>query len=93
MGRPLPSVKAIFAESKINAAPSQLSESDIQKTSESDEREKLMRDLDMINLLNTLLPLKPVVKKIKNNKKPSHVTVQDSESEKSETPDNCQMTQ
>ena len=52
-------------------------ESDIEKMSELDVKEKEKRDFALIEQLNTLTPLCPVVKKIKvKNKKNSVVPVQ-----------------
>ena len=83
IGRHLPLVKVIHAESnKIKAIP--------QKTSETDivlEKEKKERDLALINQLNILTPLYPVVNKIKvKNKKKSVVPIvpEVTESEKSD---------
>ena len=77
LGWHLPLVKAIHAESnKIKAVPPKTSEADIEKMSELDVKEKEKRDLALIEQLNTLTPLYPVVNKIKvKNKNKSVVPV------------------
>ena len=49
----------------MKAVPPKMSEADIEKMSELDVKEKEKRDLALIEQLNTLTPLCPVVKKIK----------------------------
>ena len=66
-----------FGAERVKAVPPKTSESDIEKMSELDVKEKEKRDFALIEQLNTLTPLCPVVKKIKvKNKKNSVVPVQ-----------------